>query len=101
MGHRFFDQYSLLHFAAGVTAYFWGIKFMIFVCLHIIFEALENSKLGIKLINSLIFWPGGKPEPDSFTNIVGDNIFAYLGWIAAYSLDKYGNQQGWYFPNKN
>ena len=99
MGEHFFDQYSFLHFSSGVVAYFWGIRFLIFVALHIIFEALENSTKAISFIKKISLWPGGKPKPDSFTNIVGDNIFAYLGWYAAYSLDKYGSEKGWYYPH--
>lgn len=99
MGQHFFDQYSFLHFSVGVIAYFWGIKFLIFAAIHIIFEALENSPNAIKLINKIGMWPGGKPKADSFMNIIGDNVFAYLGWFAAYWLDKYGSKQGWYYPH--
>ena len=43
------------------------------------------------------FWPGGKPKADSNMNsLLGDNIFAILGWLSAYYLDKLGNRYGWY-----
>ena len=75
MGYRIFDQYSLLHFSVGVIAYFWGIDYMLLLLLHIIFEIVENTPTGIHFINKyLYFWPGGKPEPDSSINQIGDII---------------------------
>ena len=57
---------------------------------------LENSKPGMKLINKLFFWPGGKPKSDSIENIIVDNIVAILGWIVARLLDKLGAKYGLY-----
>jgi hypothetical protein len=98
MGINCFDQYSLLHFATGVIAYFWGIKFINWVLLHAAFEIIENTDTGMFLINRYAanVWPGGKPYRDSFTNSMCDNIFAFVGWITAYLLDEYGNKYGLY-----
>jgi hypothetical protein len=90
MGLRIFDQYSLLHFAAGVIAYFWSISFFVVVALHIFFEFFENTSIGMNLINTyfLRWWPGGKTHPDNLLNRTSDTIFTGLGWIAAAQLDK-------------
>ena len=80
MGQHFADQFSLLHFSVGVVAYFWGV-----------FELGENSPTGIRLINSMSLWPGGKPEPDSLLNIAGDTAFAMAGWMVACALDRVGD----------
>jgi hypothetical protein len=96
MGKRFLDQYTYLHFAVGIVVYFWNISLLNWIILHTIFEFLENTKIGMKLINNLPFWPGGKPESDSIINNIGDTIGAILGWISAYLLDNLGNKYGWY-----
>lgn len=89
MGTQLFDQYSLLHFASGVVAYFWGVPFIPWVIFHAIFEALENTVTGMRIINSFPVWPGGKSQADTPTNILGDNIASILGWLAAALLDWY------------
>lgn len=97
MGKYLFDQYTLLHFSVGIIAYFWNINIFLLFILHTIFEILENTNYGMKLINKyFIMWPGGKPKQDSLINILGDTIGVLVGWIIAYLLDKYGNKQGWY-----
>ena len=97
MGNQMFDQFSYLHFASGIIAYFWGIPFIYWVVLHVIFEIFENTNIGIWIINNLIvFWPGGKSGKDSLNNIIGDNITAFLGWFSAYYLDKLGSKYNWY-----
>ena len=98
MGIRFLDQYSLLHFATGVIAYFWGFGFLLSLVAHALFEYAENTPAGIKFINENLagIWPGGKPRADSNLNIFGDNIFFAVGWICARILDYYGNINGWY-----
>lgn len=81
---NFADRFSLLHFAVGVIAPFWGIDLIYFITGHLIFEYLENTRCGIHLINNYItMWPGGKGSPDSLINIVGDNVFALLGFLVA------------------
>jgi hypothetical protein len=88
MGTVFIDQYSLLHFAVGVISRYWNVSFVWLVVLHSIFEFMENTAQGMYFINTWIpFWPGGKPQPDSILNRVGDTVFAGAGWaVAHYSL---------------
>lgn len=94
-----FDQYSLLHFAAGVSAYFWGVKFGVWLLLHTIFEIYENTEFGMYITNTYIkMWPGGKPAADSLENTIGDTISAVMGWLIAYWLDRYGKKYKWYSP---
>lgn len=89
MGKSFFDQFSLLHFASGVVAYFWGVPFNVWFYAHAVFELLENTSNGMRIINNYItLWPGGKNSPDSFINMVGDQVFAMLGFLVASNLDK-------------
>jgi len=91
------DQYTYLHFASGIIAYFFGIPLIVWFILHSIFEITENTSLGINLINNYFkFWPGGKPKSDSFINIIGDTIGTILGWGSAYGIDKIGNYYNWY-----
>lgn len=88
MGVLIFDQYSILHFSIGVIAYFWSIPFFTIILLHIIFEYIENTKIGMKIINTYFtFWPGGKPYSDNLLNSISDTIFTGLGWIVSYNLD--------------
>jgi len=97
MGIRLFDQYTYLHFAVGIIVYFWNISLLNWFILHTIFEISENTQMGINLINNyIVFWPGGKPKPDSIINIIGDTYGAIIGWLSAYCLDKIGNKYGWY-----
>ena len=97
MGLYFFDQYSYLHFASGIIAYFYNLSLKNWILIHTIFEILENSAFGIIFINNFFtLWPGGKPKPDSLNNILGDTSFTIIGWLSAYYLDKFGNKQGWY-----
>lgn len=97
MGNQLFDQYTYLHFATGIIAYFWNISLIHWLIIHFLFELAENSQIGMKFINNcLTFWPGGKPQSDTVINIVGDNIGAVLGWITAFLLDSLGTKWGWY-----
>ena len=96
MGNRFLDQYSLLHFASGVVAYFWGVPAMYWFMAHMTFELAENTEVGMKFINDITWWPGGKPRVDSFINIVGDNVAAMAGWYCASKLDEEGKRRNWY-----
>ena len=96
MGHNFADQYSFLHFSVGVVVYFWKLPLGWWFLVHSLFEFLENTDVGIRFINNLPLWPGGKPGADSMINILGDTTFAMLGWIVAYSIDKMGHRLEWY-----
>lgn len=83
MGYDFMDHYSLLHFAMGIVFYFWGITLKTSVIIHIIFEILENTKIGMSIINKFYYWPGGKTHADSITNSIGDTVFFIAGWLLA------------------
>ena len=97
MGNQYFDQYTYLHFAVGIIVYFWNISLVNLVILHTIFEFLENTQMGVNIINNyIVFWPGGKPKSDTIINSIGDTFGAILGWLSAYYLDKLGNNYGWY-----
>jgi hypothetical protein len=97
MGNYIFDQYSLLHFAVGIIAYFWNISLMTTLILHILFEIVENTNYGMHFINTYFkIWPGGKPYPDSFINSMGDNVSTVLGWLSAYYIDKLSGKFGLY-----
>ena len=97
MGLRFMDQYSLLHFAVGVIAYFNGMSFVTWSVLHLIFELVENTETGMKIINNYFtFWPGGKSYADAAINSIGDQVFAMLGWLVAQQLDSLGKKHRWY-----
>jgi hypothetical protein len=93
MGYRYFDQYTYLHFAVGIVVYFWNISLINWLILHTIFEFLENTQIGMNIINKyIVFWPGGKLKSDSIINNIGDTFGAVLGWLSAYYLDKLGNK---------
>ena len=97
MGQNFLDQYSLLHFAMGIIAYFLGISFWIWFFLHLLFEIVENSEQGMIIINKFFFfWPGKKEFADSLSNSLGDQFTAMLGWYAAYIIDSIGKKNRWY-----
>ena len=92
-----FDQYSLLHFATGIIAYFWGVGAISWAIIHSIFEFLENTKYSIQFVNKYIpIWPGGKQQTDSVQNMIGDTISAIVGWFLAYYIDFVGVKHGWY-----
>lgn len=101
MGHRLLDQYSLLHSAVGVLAYFWNIPLWIGTLLHILFEYAENTSWGIQLINiamiepGIFGWPGDKRHADSLINQIGDTLTFILGWMAAAGLDSVGRTYHW------
>ena len=100
MGYQLLDQYTYLHFATGIIAYFWSLSFWNWIGIHFIFELLENTPLGMNFINkTFTFWPGGKPRTDSLINIVGDNLGAILGWLSALWIDHLGRKKGWYLPH--
>ena len=83
MGRSFADRYSLLHFASGVVAQFWGLDGWTWAMVHLVFELTENTRWGMRIINALPFWPGGKDFADSPLNMLGDELFALAGhWCA-------------------
>ncbi len=83
MGKTFNDRYSILHFFIGIISWFLNISFSDLFILHGTFEFVENTPAGIRFINrNFIFWPGGKPYPDAHINMLGDQVFALLGWLA-------------------
>lgn len=90
MGVHFTDQFSLLHFASGIIAFFWKVSFINWFILHIVYELLTNTRAGINFINKYTFWPGGKLNYDTVTNIIGDQAWALIGWLFAYFII-------WYF----
>ena len=97
MGNQFLDQYSLLHFASGVGAYFFGVPPVEWLIAHVAFELVENTESGMRFINqNLTWWPGGKPKADAGLNMLGDNLSAMVGWWAASQLDAEGKRRDWY-----
>ena len=97
-----FDQYSALHFASGVTAYFWGVGPWWWLFGHLAWEGFENSQPGRKFVNKIWPWPGRRKKfpsgskIDTLANSVGDNISAQAGYWCAKWLDDYGKDHDWY-----
>jgi hypothetical protein len=102
MGVYLVDQYTLLHLAVGVIAYFWSVPFVLGLLVHIGFEFVENTGWGVDMINNYITgkglfrWPGGKYRADTLTNQTGDNLAFAGGWGLAWWLDTIGQGRGWY-----
>lgn len=84
MGIYLTDKFSLLHFATGIITYYWGMSFLQLFIIHLLYEYAENTKYGMKLINLIPIWPGGKNKADTIINRLGDQLYALLGWIFAY-----------------
>lgn len=101
MGKYFFDQYSILHMATGIIAYFLGVKLLHWIIIHSLFEFIENTTYGMNIINTTMkdIWPGGKDRADSFINSMGDNFFAIIGWCIAYYFDYIGKKNKWFWNN--
>lgn len=88
MGKYSVDQYSLLHFAVGIIAYFWGFSWQHTLLGHIVFELAENTKEGMYFINNYMpFWPGGKPYADSLVNQASDTLMTMIGWYLSRLAD--------------
>lgn len=82
MGLYFIDKFSFLHFSVGGIWRFLGFDLLSLIILHILFEYLENTKIGMKIINKYItLWPGGKPHSDSLLNSSSDILFSIFGWL--------------------
>jgi hypothetical protein len=86
MGRVFTDKFSLLHFACGIIVYYWGMSFDAWFVIHGLFEILENTQTGMKYINQISLWPGGKNEKDTVINSIGDQFYATLGWSCAWFI---------------
>lgn len=86
MGSQFTDEYSLLHFATGIIAYYWSISFTSWFMIHFLYEYVENTTQGMKIINKIKLWPGGKEYADNIINSIGDHFYALLGWIFAFYI---------------
>lgn len=80
MGTHFTDKYSLLHFATGIIAYYWSISFTSWFFAHLLYEYVENTGAGMKIINKITLWPGGKERADTILNSAGDQFYGLLGW---------------------
>lgn len=95
MSKVFTDQFSLLHFATGIVAYYIGLSLPVWFLLHAAFEIFEDTEFGVRIINKVFknIWPGGgKRVPDSFVNSeLGDNFYAVLGWIFSWYIHKNGS----------
>lgn len=89
MGVYFTDQFSLLHFASGIIAYYWKTTFFTWFGLHLLYEWITNTSWGIYIINHYTPWPWGHLNRDSPINIVGDQIYGLLGWIIGYAVVHY------------
>ncbi len=87
MGIYFFDEYSLLHLLFGMMFYILNISFASSVLAHTLFEIIENTYEGGRIINkNARWWPGGKPTPDSTMNSIGDTVFFVIGWMLAWKM---------------
>tara|TARA_B110000967_G_scaffold138559_1_gene141468 strand:- start:2130 stop:2402 length:273 start_codon:yes stop_codon:yes gene_type:complete len=89
MGTHFTDRFSLLHVASGIISYYWDISLYTWFIIHLLFEYLENTHIGMKLINTLPIWPGGKDKVDNMINRTGDQVYAVVGWFLAYMVCSY------------
>jgi hypothetical protein len=90
MGVYFLDQYTLLHFASGIVANYWGISIELWILINVLFELIENTVAGVKFIDTYIpFWPGGKLRPDTLINSFSDVLFGAAGWYLADINKKY------------
>ena len=87
MGIKFYDKYSILHLFVGMICYFLNISFSISVILHIIFEIFENRESGMAYIRKIKIWPGGKKNPDTFLNSIGDTVYFSIGWIICHQFN--------------
>lgn len=97
MGLYAIDQFSLLHFAVGIVAYFWGFSAIHTFLFHVVFEWAENTKIGMKFINEQFpIWPGGKPYADSLVNQISDTIMTMIGWYISQYADSLSTERHLY-----
>ncbi len=84
----YFDKYSCLHIASGITAYIWGLSLPKWIVVHLAYSFFENSKMGINFTRDyLAFFKTYKEKGDSMENLIGDTICAIIGWLIVYTTD--------------
>ena len=81
MGDRLVDRFTLLHFVVGLVISLFQIPILWFIGAIVLFEIWENSKDGMKSLNT---WKpyklfGGKPKKDTIANSISDIVFAIFG----------------------
>lgn len=94
MGTHFLDAFSYLHVASGISIGFWIDAmqmtplsgFFLMMALNVSFELLENTDFGMKLIQMVPLWPGGKDTQDSGVNMAGDILMVMFGYLSARML---------------
>lgn len=90
------DQFSYLHFASGITAYFFGFKLKNWMLLHLAFDIFDNSNWGIQFVQKYVsFLKQPRYGSDPPLNIIVDNIISVLGWVSAYYLVQYCTDRGY------
>lgn len=88
--------YSYVHLIVGIGAGLLGIPFIFWLFLNLLFEALENSSLGLKATKSLADWIASFLGQDPWSPYSGDNpwnsvcdiLMALLGWVIGKYLRK-------------
>lgn len=81
------DKYAFLHFLAGMIVYALGFRMTTWFVAHSLFEFVQSTKQGQKIIDQLDFLSKNKDTPETMINKLGDHMMAVLGWLAAYYLD--------------
>ena len=86
---KIFDNYTYLHFAAGIIAYYWGFTLLEWTVFHLFLDIFERTDFGKKVLHFFIrIWPGRDDNLlESYYNVFGDSASAVLGWLSAYLLD--------------
>ena len=87
--------------------FFWYLPFVVAILGHMFFEYVENTKAGMRFINTyfrrqwIFKWPGGKYKAAKPINsYLGDNFFFSLGWLISSGLDILGDKNKWYDKHK-
>lgn len=99
-----FDKFSLLNGAVGVLVYYAKISFLLATLAHAAISLLYSSEGGYSFIKKYASWWPGNKRPDSFYNVLGDNISFMSGWLLASGVDSAtssgDNANQWYEPYK-
>lgn len=95
MGKGIFDIYTFYHFSAGLIAGVTPLSLQHWIILNIIFELIENRPLGMRMLQKISFWPGGKNTPDSLQNSISDIIAATIGYIVSKNVKKKLSNKQW------